>query len=810
MFSETAPAYWAAGIPVIPLRPRSKIPAPTAWQAFASKMPDADTQAQWLLGYPDGNVGLPLGSQSGMLAIDLDSDDPQVLKILMDLMPPVLWKRVGKKGAVYMYRFNGERTTRIKGEDGNTIVEILSSGTQVVLPPSIHPDTQRPYEANCELLSVASKLSVLPRDFETLLRTALIAGGYKLTTRGSNKVTDWVPAGGRDSAMTGFAGLQARSVVKGDRSLLEAFHEMEVWIGTFTEKVSGDTLDPEKGRGKIMEFLRRDVVEGKRKLPTRWCSAMTPEEEKEAKIYLGEDVEAWTVTQILDHLEERFTEIPVESVMQRTEAIDGALIRMIKSEEITAMQQDIILSYIMKASARTVTMGSLRKRLADLVSGEIEGTDHTEIAKAAIKEVERYGECRTQGGSIYQWRGSHWVQMLEADWMNLISEEFGDLQAARKHSDHRGVMRTIEYLLPRGLVENAVIGINFANGYLSIDGELLDHHPKFGATYVMPYRYLPEGAAPQRFLGLLDQSWGHNHDYMDKIQALREAIAATLFKVAPQHSRAFLLFGVAHSGKSTLKSVVEGLVPSDAVCSVPPHDWSDRFLPTMMVDKLVNFCGELSESQLIQGDRFKSIVEGDEMSGQLKGGQIFKFRPLCAHWFASNHLPRTRDTSAGFNRRWLILEFDRPVPVAQKIIGLGRQILDEEREAIVAWAIGAMTDLHRNQDYTLPASHQNLVSEVASQNNSVRFFMISGGVQVQRTTDGGISSVRTSEKELYSAYFAFCRVVANALPVQLKKFRLVMGELQSELGFTLVKEVTSMGEECWYHNITPVTQRRAA
>ena len=96
-----------------------------------------------------------------------------------------------------------------------------------------------------------------------------------------------------------------------------------------------------------------------------------------------------------------------------------------------------------------------------------------------------------------------------------------------------------------------------------------------------------------------------------------------------------------------------GLLPADAASTVPPHDWGDKFLPTQMLRKLMNFCGELSDTLLIKGDSFKTIVEGGrEINGNLRSGQVFQFRTTCAQWFATNHLPRSRDGSGGFTRRW--------------------------------------------------------------------------------------------------------------------------------------------------------------
>ncbi|RWK73900.1 MAG: bifunctional DNA primase/polymerase, partial [Mesorhizobium sp.] len=141
IFSNEAPKYWALGKPAIPLRIGFKNPWIDAWQVFADRMPNDREQQIWLAQKGNGNIGLPMGAASGVVAIDVDSEDPRIQRIVENLLPPSPWRRVGRKGAVYAFRFEGERTFRIKGSKGEMLLECLSKGTQIVLPPSIHPDT---------------------------------------------------------------------------------------------------------------------------------------------------------------------------------------------------------------------------------------------------------------------------------------------------------------------------------------------------------------------------------------------------------------------------------------------------------------------------------------------------------------------------------------------------------------------------------------------------------------------------------------------------------------------------------------------
>jgi putative DNA primase/helicase len=165
IFLSTAPAYFAANIPVIPLFSQEKRPIPQGWNRFAEEMPGVEEQQAWLDQYPDGNIGLVLGKCSRVSVMDIDTDDQKLINMILKELPESPWVRVGKKGMVIAFRYNGVKTFRIKTADGKSVCEYLSDRTQVVLPPSIHPDTKRPYTANCELLDVYEKL---PRTWKSV------------------------------------------------------------------------------------------------------------------------------------------------------------------------------------------------------------------------------------------------------------------------------------------------------------------------------------------------------------------------------------------------------------------------------------------------------------------------------------------------------------------------------------------------------------------------------------------------------------------------------------------------------------------
>lgn len=203
IFNENARLYWGKGYPAIPLVSGQKRPAIQGWQEMANRLPTEEEREIWLATFPNGNIGMPMGPASGLVAIDIDTDDPKVLEVIDGILPPSPWERVGKKGSVRIYRYSVEQTTRIKDANGSTLVEILSQGSQIVLPPSIHPDTQKPYTANCNLYELdPNTIPTLPPNFEKVLREAFKAAGIEVSSgAGHGGFTKVVPAGARDSKM---------------------------------------------------------------------------------------------------------------------------------------------------------------------------------------------------------------------------------------------------------------------------------------------------------------------------------------------------------------------------------------------------------------------------------------------------------------------------------------------------------------------------------------------------------------------------------------------------------------------------------
>jgi P4 family phage/plasmid primase-like protien len=734
VFRDFAPYYWEAGIPAMPLKVRSKAPILSEWTQYGSNMPSAAVREHWLSEYPRSNIGLPFGPASKLCAIDIDTTDEVLVKAIEDCLPETPWRRVGAKGCALVFRWQGQKNFKIRSDEG-MICEFLGLGNQLVLPPSIHPDTGKSYTATSDLWEVMDQIPALGVDIEDRLRAALGVKGVVLSHEGRSKPLDVVPAGERDIQLVRHAGYLARCVFGLDRkfrpSLVEAMQHMHHWVENFTARAAGDDMDPQKGVAKLLEFLLRDI-EGGRTLPEGWDANLTDELLEHPTIkMIGEKnkAERWDFVRAREWLMEQVSQKQGDDrwALQKVREVVG---KVAADEQFDEFEFDTLIPAIDSAlgSGAKMNRAAIKKMFKEartVGGGETEiAEDHEAIARQVIEEMSRGGELRHAQGSFWQWNGSCFAQLTDGVIYKYIAERVKGNVLSKRHSDYGAIVKTIGVLVDLPLEENPELGINFANGFLDMNLQLHEHSPTFGKTFTMPFNYVPARRHEcHRFLEMLERAWGDDPDYDDKVKALQEVLAATMFGIGPRYQRAILLYGPGGTGKSQLLDILRAMMPENAVCALPPHKWGERFDLNGMVGKVLNVCGELPEDAMISGERFKGIVCGEPQHTEYKGKDGFTFAPMCAHWFASNHLPRSRDTSDGFIRRWVIFEFTRKVEEKDRILDFAQVVIAEEREAIAAWVVEALPRLLQQREYTLPASHRRLENLILRSNNSVAAFL---------------------------------------------------------------------------------------
>jgi len=598
---------------------------------------------------------------------------------------------------------------------------------------------------------------------------------------------------------------------------------MKVAAATFIERTYGDNIDPKKGPTKLIEFLIRDVTGPKAHvLPKGWDEGVTDAE----RVAWGldaftKDNETWDCGQILDYFNAHIEKAGVkDNTEQFTSVVKLVLNRVAASTSLDPIEEDHIVNYVAQVSGKRFSAASVRRQLASLRAGPITGANHAEIAEAVIKDLEELGgPIRFHNDTLWQYEGSSWKKMDEAKVLQTIIRDYGKThKAAGRATDHQGILRTIRGLAVGELQEVAVSGINFVNGFLTEDLELKPHDPAYGMTYTLPYPYLPESAGKAtRWQQMLVDYWGSDPDFSEKVTALGEVMALTLFAKMTEVQLAVCLYGVGHSGKSRIMEIVQALMPAEAQTSLPPTLWGDKFGPAQLVGKLLNFAGELSETQLIDSAKFKQIVEGAVIEAQEKNRPMFNFRPRAAHWFASNHTPKSKDSSDGFTRRWLFLCFTKAFPEGpRKILEYHKVVISEEREAIAAWAVQHMVRLrHENFKITDPPSSMEQREALENELNNVRDFLVGlreqGRMILGAEAHQNVSDLHnyTPLSTLLTEYKTYC-LGQSVSPAGSKTLEKRMAHLQGQFGFRKDTVIGAAGLPIpVYRFLTLVHQKKA-
>lgn len=162
----------------------------SGWDQYTKRQPTELEIEEWST-WPGAGVGLCLGEVSGIIALDFDNNISGVHERILSLLPPSYIKKTGAKGHTAFYRYNGEKSFK-KSINNESVIELLSTGRQTVLPPSIHPSGV-PYKwisvDTLEHINPA-ELEILPENFLQLIEQ-FFPDTRKITKIHENRISSY-------------------------------------------------------------------------------------------------------------------------------------------------------------------------------------------------------------------------------------------------------------------------------------------------------------------------------------------------------------------------------------------------------------------------------------------------------------------------------------------------------------------------------------------------------------------------------------------------------------------------------------------
>lgn len=286
--------------------------------------------------------------------------------------------------------------------------------------------------------------------------------------------------------------------------------------------------------------------------------------------------------------------------------------------------------------------------------------------------------------------------------------------------------------------------VNVRNGLLDIRNmSFKEHTPSYLSTVQLNVEYNPQVDCPQfkKFL----------NEVLDcKLIPLVQEIVGYLLTTNTASQKAFVFWGPARTGKSTLLWVVEYLLLGKKnVSNIPWQEIGDKFKTAELLGKLANVFSDLPSKSIDDTGIFKVVTGEDYLMAEKKNKNPFKFKPFARLVFSCNELPRNYvDRTEGFYRRLIIVPFNRQIEKS-KIDKALKYKFQREKEGILNWALEGLKRLYENNfEFSENELTDCVKKEYKRENNNVISF-----VEECCELDGLFSCSRI---EIYEAYKEFC------------------------------------------------------
>ena len=323
--------------------------------------------------------------------------------------------------------------------------------------------------------------------------------------------------------------------------------------------------------------------------------------------------------------------------------------------------------------------------------------------------------------------------------------------------------------------------INTLNGLLEWQSDTIhEHTPEYHSCIQIPVVYDPAAQCPaieKFFADVLPN---------DCLELVYEIFGYFLIPDV-RMQKAFLLKSNGESGKSIFLSLLQEFLGRDNYASEALQSLADnRFRAANLAGKLANIFADIPNSAIEDTSIFKALVTGDEISAERKCKDPFSFRNTARLIFSCNELPRTRDNSHGFFRRWVIINFPNSFPAGSPQRDpylLEKLIKPPELSGLLNKSIDGLKRLMQRGEFAMPPSCKAAVEEYIFLNDSCKAFLndcveLEEYEKIQRST-------------LYEYYKNYCRV-SELKPVRDRKFNERVREI-----FPTIREIKVQGTLFW-------------
>ena len=228
----------------------------------------------------------------------------------------------------------------------------------------------------------------------------------------------------------------------------------------------------------------------------------------------------------------------------------------------------------------------------------------------------------------------------------------------------KDVSDTRKYIMNKAIIKQArdtidkvdPFKVHFKNGIYNLMTDKLepnkpDNYLFHGRNYNLDTNNTPTPLTDN----WLDESVG------DAKQYLMEFIGYIFYRSYEKIQNFTILLASGGNGKSTFFNWLSVAIGKDNISNISLQDLTDntrRFTTSRLYQKNMNYYADISKGLINDPALLKTVTGDDALDVEEKGKDQKTIKPFAKLFFGANELPPFKDTSKGFGRRPMIVEFN--------------------------------------------------------------------------------------------------------------------------------------------------------
>jgi len=317
---------------------------------------------------------------------------------------------------------------------------------------------------------------------------------------------------------------------------------------------------------------------------------------------------------------------------------------------------------------------------------------------------------------LWDWNQCKWKKVDEVDIINAVEKQ-ADINTinSKERTEMLEALKQVSRVnRPQDIKPT---WIQFKKDIIDIEtGKRFRAKPNWFVTNPIPYELDENGFFETPVMDRIFEEWVGK----DYIPILYEIIAYCTMPDMPIH-RIFCFIGEGMNGKSKFLELLRKFIGQENCCSTELDAlMTSRFEIARLHKKLVCQMGETDFNEMKKTSILKSLSGGDLMGFEIKNKDPFEDKNYAKILIATNNLPSTADKTAGFYRRWAIIDFPNQFSEAKDILA---EIPEEEYQALAVKCSFLLRDLLKARKFTKEGTLEERMEKYEAKSNFLEKFI---------------------------------------------------------------------------------------